>query len=882
MSSEPICPCEGFVHPRSLYNPPGLDRIQYRLGDFASFRRALLMPLLDDKGQIAERDLLNWRPASNSDLTLQLVEWWAYLADILTFYDERIAHETYLRTAIQPESVQRLIRLLGYRPRPGIGARGWVAAMLATGAKSTHLPQGLGLQSKPSPGKQPQIFEFKRSATLGLPDALSVNLQPPAPPKWVFSILAAGANVNLLPKAGVQIHPVSLQLLPSPALDPSVLKTLSGAIASDSPDPGNPVSALLSIPGLEDRFSLAGPSIDSLLLKGEISGLNSGDRMLLVEKAWNGGSHHYRWLKVSDTAVEKDPRGNANTRVHIQKIEVWAGFDERFTRLLKPTQTAHLWPYLATSQAIVGSEAHLDRLVKQISVGDMLLFERSLQVYSLFKVAGYREDRWNVDSPDPNIPLLLIAPILHSVLGLIPHPDPHWNDNTGNITLHYSWRDVGQLISTPPTTFENHDLDGGSVSFVAVRPDGSVISNGAFPPDLSSVKIFIEDVEGQGLLADATTDATGATLTASGFPVQPFLLKHPLKILFNLLPVSRGKTVTNEVLGSGDAGSAGQEFVLKNAPLTYFMSGDSSSGDDYKSTLRVWADGIEWQEVSSFFGRGPRDRIFVTREDENNQTHVLFGDGINGSRLPSGLNNIIANYRFGSGAEAPEAGKLTVIMQPQPGLKTIRNPVAVGGGDDPDPPSKIRKYAPRSVLAFGRAVSADDYEVIASQAPGVRRAKSVWSFDAANQRAMPVIYVGDDVSAVESASQTLNLAADPNRSFSVKLAIKKPISLKLILEIAANYATQPVLDAVRRLLTDLDTGLFGDGNVGIGQVFFRSEIDAACLKAPGVVAVHQVGLWSSSGRRFSLIRGSKYDPGADGFFYLEPERLFILTETVNP
>ena len=33
------------------------------------------------------------------DLGLQVLEWWAYLGDILTFYNERIANEGYLRTA---------------------------------------------------------------------------------------------------------------------------------------------------------------------------------------------------------------------------------------------------------------------------------------------------------------------------------------------------------------------------------------------------------------------------------------------------------------------------------------------------------------------------------------------------------------------------------------------------------------------------------------------------------------------------------------------------------------------------------------------------------------------------------------------------------------
>jgi hypothetical protein len=68
-------------------------------------------------------------PPPQVDLAAQLLEWWAYLADILTFYNERALSEALLRTARQPENVRRIVRILGYRPRPGIGATGVIAAL---------------------------------------------------------------------------------------------------------------------------------------------------------------------------------------------------------------------------------------------------------------------------------------------------------------------------------------------------------------------------------------------------------------------------------------------------------------------------------------------------------------------------------------------------------------------------------------------------------------------------------------------------------------------------------------------------------------------------------------------------------------------------------
>src|SRR5579862_2402355 len=127
MSNISACPCDAFVHPRTITNPPDQATIAYRVGDFATFRHALLLPLPE------EEELTQWIPGAKEDLAVQMVEWWAYLADILTFYNERIANNSYLQTAIQAaiqaanpsapsETVNRVIRGIGYRPRPGIAA----------------------------------------------------------------------------------------------------------------------------------------------------------------------------------------------------------------------------------------------------------------------------------------------------------------------------------------------------------------------------------------------------------------------------------------------------------------------------------------------------------------------------------------------------------------------------------------------------------------------------------------------------------------------------------------------------------------------------------------------------------------------------------------
>jgi predicted phage baseplate assembly protein len=373
----------------------------------------------------------------------------------------------------------------------------------------------------------------------------------------------------------------------------------------------------------------------------------------------------------------------------------------------------------------------------------------------------------------------------------------------------------------------------------------------------------VRDATGGGSEATAA-DASTVQLTDTAAALTP-----PLQVLVNLLAVSRGQTVSQEVLGSGDASQPGQEFVLKKKPVTYLSDPSSLSGDLYSSTVRVWVNDIEWHEVQNFYGRSAGEQIFVTREDEQGQTHVQF------LQLPSGVNNVVADYRYGSGAAVPPAGALSVLTRPFPGLNSVSNPVPPAGGSDPDPSAKVRTYAPRSVLTFGRAVSADDYEAIAAQAPGVARARSYWSWDADAQRAMPTIYVGDDDGAVTSAAGAIAAAADPNRPVKVLLATAVNVGLRLAVRRNPDYAADPLIGAVRAALLDPDTGLFGTNVVRIGGAVFESQIFAACLGVPGALAVTSLEFEERFSNIVVLTQAYRHDPGEGAFFRLSDDDLEV-------
>src|SRR5437879_5581409 len=80
--------------------------IDYLARDYSSFRKALL-DLIPSK-------LPEWTDRSEADFGVVLIELLAYMADILSYYQDRIANEAFLSTAQERRSVIEHLRLIGY------------------------------------------------------------------------------------------------------------------------------------------------------------------------------------------------------------------------------------------------------------------------------------------------------------------------------------------------------------------------------------------------------------------------------------------------------------------------------------------------------------------------------------------------------------------------------------------------------------------------------------------------------------------------------------------------------------------------------------------------------------------------------------------------
>lgn len=88
--------------------------IDYLARDFSSFRQSLL--------DLIPAKLPEWTDRSEANFGVVLIEQFAYMADILSYYQDRIANEMFLSTAQERRNVIEHLRLIGYEMVPAAPA----------------------------------------------------------------------------------------------------------------------------------------------------------------------------------------------------------------------------------------------------------------------------------------------------------------------------------------------------------------------------------------------------------------------------------------------------------------------------------------------------------------------------------------------------------------------------------------------------------------------------------------------------------------------------------------------------------------------------------------------------------------------------------------
>ena len=99
-----------------------------------------------------------------SDPTIALLDAWAIVADVLTFYRERLTNEGYLRTAQDGRALRELAALVGFQPRPGVSASAYLAYALDKDAAPVVIPQRAKAQTIPRAGRADADVRDRRAA----------------------------------------------------------------------------------------------------------------------------------------------------------------------------------------------------------------------------------------------------------------------------------------------------------------------------------------------------------------------------------------------------------------------------------------------------------------------------------------------------------------------------------------------------------------------------------------------------------------------------------------------------------------------------------------------------------------------------------------------
>lgn len=810
-------PCvEELIFPKTPFNRPGLPRIDYRTGTYRDIREYLLRKLNLDPV------LVFWTHREPGDPGIALLESAAIAGDILTFYQDLYANEAYIRTAQWRESIADLVRLTGYRLSPGIGGKATFSIEVKddknkTG-KSVTIPMGFPIKAQVDGLETPADFETSTALT-AYPALSKFNLYrptllPPFPQKTsVFS-----ADTTQLQAAGIVIAKGDRLIL----LDSVTNPTGSAEI--------------VSVNEVEESFGRTEITIDGTWSKGYLS---SSIKCFKLGRTFRHFGHN-----APPEAVIIDSKGAANLSA------------VSFSRKLHGTTVTS--GVTTINPSLAAPSLPLDGEVKDLAVGAKLVIQglRSKTIVRETKAVAIETMTWGT----------LVGTGTNVTLTREMDDRATWSSSdyrTADIRKLSIHETEGSSFFILRNTRQNNGYaDGSRLHYYGTADDYSLLNNRKllFEKNDGSVR-EVSVTKPPGYSAPATGSAFHPlvldAVLGDGFSLADFPLESPgVTVYGNLTDATQGKTEKEEVLGNGDQRQEFQSFKLPKATLTYHNRSGESPPE--VPELQVYVNDRQWTRVDVFFGRSPKEEIYIVREDEKNNSWVQFGDGKTGARLPSGIRNVTAVYRTGTGAY----GALKDGTNPQAGGKAERlgkvfMPGSSSGGDGPEEGDIAREAAPGKTQALGRLVSLKDYESEALAIPGVSRATAAW--EVSDQQAAVTLTLlmetgqGDEFETIKEILNGYNRCLGPQR-FPVETSQgqRKYIFIHAEYGLDAAYKETIVEDEIKKALgvngeeangIDGRDGLFGARQRRFGQHAYASRIEAVVNNVDGVLWVNVKLLW---------------------------------------
>jgi hypothetical protein len=901
--------CEGveILTPLPTANRPALPALSYRVGTHATFLETMKARLASsDYPKLAE---LTTREAD--DPAIVLLDAWATVADVLTFYQERIANEGYLRTATERRSVLELARLVGYQPRPGVASSVYLAYALDDNFKEeVTIPRGARSQNVPGPGELPQSFETGEDLKAR---AKWNDLQPRmTQPQTKESIQAGdgtnqhiylkGISTNLKPNDPLLIDFLGndqqeffrvKEVAPDPAADRTlvILQTpASGQVPANvnrmneqldvslikalTLHPSvQPANSLRLARKLEEQFSAkaeagyaavstfapvlretlataaanakvtpgSGIKVYALRVTAPLFGSNvpekpdrlDNEKKILLTKEWESSDIE----KYEETITKNDKRYSATVFLDM-------GYDK-----ILPAS----WIVVDTSAVDKSRTPKVQPAAQPILIAKV----KSPQANIARTAYGISGKTTRIELIDPKDPLKqkewFIIPQDIILITAADEPPPPDNFQIIRRTAVYAQSEELELAEEPiekpvcggaddPIELDDfyEGLEAGR--WVTLTGEREIEgTSGVRFSELAMLSTVTQDVQ----LRQNPASTTGTTPLA-GDKMHSFVkLANKLEYCFkretvtiygNVVKATHGEA-RKEVLGSGAGAKALQSFVLKQPPLTH-VSASNPSGVD--STLTVYVNDVQWHETDSLAGLSAIDRNFITKTDDEGKTTVVFGNGREGARLPTGIENIKAEYRNGIGKPGNVKARQITLLTTRPlGVKEVTNPLRASGGADRENRDQARKNAPLAVKALDRLVSVQDYEEFARIYAGIGKARAVELSDGRRQLVHVTIAGADDIPIDKNSDLYRNLRqalldfGDPYQAIQLEIRELMLIVISARIRILPEYQWEPVVTQVRTALLEA----FGFEQRELGQDVLLSEVISVMQAVRGVAYV---------------------------------------------
>ena len=874
------CSGPAILTPLATASRPGLTALTYRAGTWATFLRTmqarLSSPDFPELAALKTRD-----PA---DPSIALLDAWAVLGDVLTFYQERIANEGYLRTDTERRSVLELAGLLGYQLRPGVSASTYLAFTIDEKAAPLTIPAGLAANSVPGPGEQMQTFET--SDPLVARPAWNVLKPRQTRPQTSDTVISDGLYLKGTSTGLKANDPLVVDLgqgekffhIKSVRTDPA-----KGWTIVELPQTAAPArAAKAAAAGSGIRDQLLSPLVKALILPPSIPPASPARLARKTGDSFAAGADTFpRLLAVAEpslqqvlyTAVGNLPAPEVPVHAYAMRVSA-APFGHNAPLRLVRVRPGNVpefdeWhiddPRNANGGSYdYGGEAIGAPLLMSASSNQDLPDHHEPDVVLLDNEYDIAQDsRIVIENPALPDPVVVgqARQIVHRSLAAY-----GLSGKTVQVSLPAGVSWFGGYGTEPFATVRSTRVYAGSealpVAEVPISKDvsgGQVVLDGVYP-DLEPGRWLIvagerTDVKAADgkvvtgikaaelvMLAGVRQAATGLpgdsshTVITFATPLEYSYKRDTATIYGNVAHATHGQT-RQQVLGSGDATQALQRFTLGQSPLTH-VSAPTASGA--ASTLEVRVNDVLWHEASGLADVGPNDREYITRTGDDATTTVIFGNGERGARLPTGQNNVRATYRTGIGAPGNvTAGQISLLASKPLGVKTVVNPIGASGGADRDGLDAARRNTPVATIALDRLVSVEDYADFARTFAGIAKAAAIRLSDG-RRLVVHVTVAGEGDIPIEPTSdlfgnlgQALRQYGDPYLPVAVAVRERLVLVVSAQIKVQADYQWEAVEAAARAALL----GEFGFNQVGLGRDLLLSDAIATGQAVTGVDAI---------------------------------------------